>query len=266
MRLFLPFTILALLPITQLVAQEVTPTEIDLSSYLEAMDLQGESSELTPETLEPVALPKVQASAEPAAAELKTQALEPATVENRRAPFFDLPQSENVNVTLAKQAELLSSVNALVTLLRQIKEAGNDELVLTLYGKLANDPEALEALQSSFSSIELPEIEKPATSIFSQRPVQPDEFAAPSVASFAVSKKPIELVFAQATNQAGGRDKAILVVDGKRFTIVPGETIRTNGRTILVDSIEQVESDERPNYSVYVIENGRREALEWGRN
>ncbi|MBL4571568.1 MAG: hypothetical protein JKY40_10605 [Gammaproteobacteria bacterium] len=175
--------------------------------------------------------------------------------------FFDVPQSGNVGMDLAVQQRLLEQSNELAKLLREIKEEGNEQAVLTLLASITGDESSVVFFQDAFDEVELlaaPML--PALTLTDNASA-----ITPSVPVVPVRRVVHEIipVFAQVQSTDGGRNKVIVVIDGKRFIRLPGETIQYQGRSILIESISQNIENGREVYNIWIVENGSRNSLTW---
>ncbi len=172
--------------------------------------------------------------------------------------FFGMPPEKNQVFEFTEQQRLLELSNELAVMLRQIKQQGNEQVVLALIESIT--AETAHFFINAFDSIELESLRA------SPSPLVAQPEAAESVTELPpppVVIHDIVPVFAQIESERGGTDKAIVAIDGRRFIRIPGETIAVDGRTILLESITQARVDDRVVYTIWVVENGLRNSLTW---
>lgn len=202
---------------------------------------------------------------------------------------FGVAQRVDPIHAINQQRQLLEQYNAVVELMREIKEQGNQQAVLAMLTALANDPEGLAILAKAFEEIEI----TPPEAAYTPMPLPAQTRSAPApvipvtptnsgglnvinqvgqvdieppkpVAPVVTPRQPIVPIFAQVQTEQGGRDKVIIAVGTRRFTKLPGETIEVDGRSILVESIEaEMHPTGRYTYMIHIIESGKREVLSW---
>lgn len=231
------------------------PTEIDLSAYTQTPVSDIERFEETSPVEDAEQAPPVQAqSPVPALGVESTESL---------SPFFGMPQAIDPYQKMEQQRLLLEQFGAVATLLREIKELGNDAAVLAMLEAHSGDAETAELFRALFETIKptstsfssvIPAGAMQATTASAQSTIEP---VRPRVVH------PIVPVFAQVAGVAGTTEKVVVSIDGTRFIRLPGETIEHEGRRILVESIEASDAEGRNIISIWLIENDRRFQLTW---
>lgn len=227
------------------------PTEIDLSRYLDPPESDIERFDESTSLADTEQQPQAQIES-PVPAPV---VVEPAA---NLSPFFGMPQDTDPASEMEQQRLLLEQFGAVATLLREIKELGNEEAVLAMLEALSTDADTTELFRALFQTIKT-------------TPVVQASFAAPVLAAVSQPVEPVRPrvvhpivpVFAQVGGASGTTEKVVVSIDGTRFIRLPGETIEHEGRRIVVESLESTNSGGRDTISIWLIEDGRRFQLTW---
>ncbi|MDP2129212.1 MAG: hypothetical protein Q8K97_17760 [Pseudohongiella sp.] len=240
------------------------PTEIDLSRYLETPEPGIQPVVETAPAIVDDQAPTVDAAplvALPDAATIGAPSVvEPAT---NYSPFFGMPAEKDPYSEMERQRLLLEQFGEVATLLREIKELGNDAAVLAMLEAMSADKDATALFKALFEEIEpVPVVQTAVVPV----PVPAPALVAASQPAEPVRPKvvhPILPVFAQVRGASGSAEKVVVSIDGARYIRLPGETIEHEGRQILVESLEPYHADGRDVISIWMVENGRRFQLTW---
>lgn len=241
-------------PVTLTFAQSQV-SEIDLSEYMAARGIESAPADQAEQTEAAQAVDGLVAAEVPT---VDTQA-NPIPNQMPQTTLFHMPDQTDPMVSVTRQQQLLSEIGALATLMREIREQGNDEAVLAMLESATGSQENFELLRKVFDSLEVPE---PPAAAQAATQIAPEAEQTPKPEPVVIHE--IIPLFAQVHSDFGTRDKAIVSIGGRRFIRLPGEEIVVDGRRILIDAIESsINASGREIYTIWVMEDGKRTALEW---
>lgn len=172
------------------------------------------------------------------------------------ASVFGIAHTPGTIYRLTRQRELLEASAKLATMLREIKGDGNEEAVLALLASM-NEHESVAQFTAAFAGIDL--LQPAAAEATRVLSVEAEE----SIAHIPSERKSLVPVLAQTAGEDGSEERVVVMVGERRYSRVPGESIEFDGRVVLIDAIETIVLNGNEVTTIWVMEDGKREALQW---